>query len=221
MEKNYNKIVIEYIDKYLCDEPIFLEEIRNYVVHKTNIKNKKELDKVYANINVIINRMNSEKKIKTYSKGIYYKPTNNILGEMPLDKTKIINKKYLKNNNGKINGYITGEKLFNQLGLTTQIPNTTIIVTNNYNRKDDYKVEYLNIILRKSKIKITNENYQYLQLIDILANKDKINIKNKKYNEIIYNEYIIKNKLDFEKIIKYARETKNKKILEKLFILAK
>ena len=69
-------------------------------------------------------------------------------------------------------------------------------------------------------IKIDNENYKYLQLFDIINNKDQINIEVDNADEIIYN-FIEENELDFEKIIKYARETKNKKILEKLYILAR
>ena len=59
-----------------------------------------------------------------------------------------------------------------------------------------------------------------LQLFDIINNRDQINIEVDNEDEILYN-FIEENKLDFEKIIKYARETKNKKVLEKLYILAR
>jgi hypothetical protein len=70
----------------------------------------------------------------------------------------------------------------------------------------------------KPKIPITNENYLYLQFLDILENKDNIYIEVEKENKILYN--IIKDcNLDFEKIIKYAKDTNNKKALSKLLIL--
>ena len=124
---NYNKIVFDYINKCNFDEPLFLEEIKQYVInnYKTN-----EINILKKNINVIINRMCKNNILKQFYKGIYYKPVNNIFGEMPLDKNKVIIKKYIKDENGNIKGYITGAKLFNQLGLTTQVPNIINIVTN-------------------------------------------------------------------------------------------
>lgn len=215
----YKELIVEYIDKYDKDEPIFLEDIRKYVLNFTNQYDEMLLENIKAleqYMNVIINRLVKDNYIKNYVKGIYYKPTENIFGEMTLDKIKIIEKKYLVDEYNKINGYITGAKLFNQLGLTTQIPKITTIVTNNCNNKYDYKVDYLNIIIRKPEISITENNYKYLQLIDILLNKEKINIEVDNYNKII-NKFIKTNKLDYEKILKYAKETNNKKILEKLY----
>ena len=51
-------------------------------------------------------------------------------------------------------------------------------------------------------------NTQFLPMIKYLEKKLDVKI------QIDYN-------LDFEKIIKYARETNNKKILDKLFVLAR
>lgn len=208
---NYSKIVCEYINKYNLDEPLFLEEIKQYVINKY----KKGDINILNNINVIINRMCKSNILKQFYKGIYY-----IFGEMPLDKNKVIIKKYIKDENGNIKGYITGAKLFNQLGLTTQVPNIINIVTNECKNYNEYKNEKLGVIIRQPKIKIDNDNYKYLQLFDIINNKDQINIEVDNEDKILYN-FIEENKLDFEKIIKYARETKNKRALDKLYILAR
>lgn len=209
---NYNKKVLEYIEKYPLDEPIFIENIKKSICNNNN--------KIYKNINVILNRLNKEGTIKNFYKGIYYKPIKNIFGEMPLDKDKIIEKKYLKDDNNNIKGYINGAKLFNLIGLTTQVPNVINIVTNECKNNNKYRNKSLNVIIKKSKIKITNDNYKYLQLFDIINNKDKINIEVDDYEEKIY-QFIKENNLDFEKIIKYARDTKNKKAFEMLYILAR
>ena len=55
--------------------------------------------------------------------------------------------------------------------------------------------------ITKPKIEITNENYRYLQFIDILENRDNINIEVENANEILY-KIIQECNLDFEKIIK-------------------
>ena len=57
-------------------------------------------------------------------------------------------------------------------------------------------------------------------MIDLIENKDNIFIEVENYDEIIYN-FIIENNLQFEKIIKYARETNSKKVIEKMVILAR
>ena len=178
---NYNKIVLEYINKIKPNEPIFIEDIKyNIKIKMKNEITNDEINKIFENINVILNRLKQKEKIRTFYKGIYYKP----------------------------------------IGLTTQVPNITHIMTNECKNKNEYKNKYLNVVIRKQKIKINNENYKYLQLIDIINNKDKINIENNNYKEKIY-EFIKYNNLDFEKIIKYARDTKNKKVLDMIYILAR
>lgn len=210
------KLVLECIDQYPKDEPIFIEEIKEYVIKKCK---KEEQEKVLKNINVILNRLKNEGIIKAEYKGVYYKPIITMFGEMGLDRTKLIQLKYLNDRDGNIKGYIVGAKLFNMIGLTTLVPNVTDIVTNECKYHKQYD-EKLRTYITKPKIKITNENYRYLQFIDILENKENIYIEAKNANEILY-KIIQEFNLDFEKIIKYARETNNKKILDKLFILAR
>lgn len=221
MELKYRNYVMDYIEKCEENQPIYLEDIKNYVLKNVKKYNVEEdTEKVCNSINVIVNRLNKENFIKTFTKGIYYKPIVNVFGEMPLDKNRIIEEKYLIDQKGNVNGYIAGEKLYNELGLTTQIPKITTIVTNNCNNKYDYTVEYLNIIIKKSIVEINKFNYKYLQFIDVLSNIEKINIEIKNYEKVLY-EFIKKNKLDFEKILKYIRETNNKKCLDILLKIAK
>ena len=212
------KLVLECIEQYPKNEPIFIEDIKKYIIQE-NENNKENKENISKNINVILNRLKKEGIIKAEYKGVYYKPIINMFGEMGLDHGKLIKLKYLKDRQGNTKGYIVGAKLYNKLGLTTQVPNVTEIVTNECKYHKQYD-ERLRVYINKPKIKITNENYIYLQFIDILSNKENINIEVENANEIIY-EIIKENKLDFEKIIKYARETDNKKVLDKLYMLAR
>ena len=214
---NICKLVLEYIEQYPEDEPIFIEDIKKYVIGKYEEDNKQE--KVLKNINVILNRLKNEGIIKAEYKGVYYKPIISMFGAVPLNTNKLRKLKYLEDKDGNIKGYIVGAKLFNKLGLTTLVPNVTDIVTNEckYHKQYDKK---LRTYITKPKIEITNENYRYLQFIDILDNKDNIPIDAPNADEILY-RIIEECKLDFEKIIKYARETNNRKVLDKLFVLAR
>lgn len=214
---NICKLVLEYIEQYPEDEPIFIEDIKKYVIQQCKNDNKQE--NVLKNINVILNRLKNEGIIKAEYKGVYYKPIISMFGEVPLNTNKLRKLKYLEDKDGNIKGYIVGAKLFNKLGLTTLVPNVTDIVTNECKYHKQYD-ERLRTYITKPKIEITNENYRYLQFIDILDNKDNIHIEAQNADEILY-RIIEEYKLDFEKIIKYARETNNRKVLDKLFILAR
>jgi hypothetical protein len=214
---NICKLVLEYIEQYPEDEPIFIEDIKKYVIGQYEEDNKQE--NILKNINVILNRLKNEGIIKAEYKGVYYKPIISMFGAVPLNTNKLRKLKYLEDKDGNIKGYIVGAKLFNKLGLTTLVPNVTDIVTNECKYHKQYD-EKLRTYITKPKIEITNENYRYLQFIDILDNKDNIPIDAPNADEILY-RIIEECKLDFEKIIKYARETNNRKVLDKLFVIAR
>lgn len=214
---NCNAMVMNYIKNCEKNEPIFIEDIKEYIMQ---FYDEDEKENVSNNIKVILNRMTKEKQIKTAYKGIYYKPKVNVFGEMSLAVRKIVQYKYLVDKFGNVKGYITGATLFNKIGLTTQVPNLTDIATNECKNYNKYTNEYLNTTIRKPKIDVTTENYKYLQLFDLIENKDNINIEVENADEVIYS-FIQENGLDFEKIIKYARETKCKKAINKILVLAR
>ena len=212
----YN-MVLKYINNNGKGTPIFIDDVRKYVI---DYYNTKDATKIANNVKVILNRLNKEGIIKTAQKGIYYVPKENIFGKMTIGNNDIIKYKYLMDKNGNIKGYITGAKLFNDLHLTTQVPNKIDIVTNECKNYNKYENKQLNVIIRKPKIIINNDNFKYLQLFDLIENKDKIKIDVDNDDEIIYQ--FIKNKnLDFENIIKYAVDTKCKKVINKILILAR
>ena len=211
---NISKLVQECIENYQDTEPIFIEDVKKYITKKCDKK-----DNVIKNVSIILNKLKRKGIIKSAYRGIYYKPGRCVFGETGLDYTRLIKLKYLKDREGNIKGYITGTKLFNWIGFITLVPNVMEIVTNEckYYKKYDDK---LRTYIIKPKMQITNENHQYLQFLDILENKDNIHIEVEKENKILYN-IIRECNLNFEKLIKYAKETNNKKALVKLLILKK
>ena len=210
---NYNDILIKYIDKCPYDEPIFIEEIKDYFkkIVQDNFEN------VFKNIYVYINRLVKENKLFQFIKGIYYKPTKGVFGYKQLNINKVIEKKYICDLNGK-KGYFTGAYLFNKMGLTTQIPKKILIVTNECPNANDYNNKKLGVIIRKPKIEINEDNYKYLQLFDVLINKDNIKIEADNEKEIIY-KFIKDNQLELEKIFEYANKINNLKPITKLYEL--
>ena len=212
---NYNQMLIRYIDEYPVDEPILIEEIKDYfkdIIHDN-------FDNIFKSIYVYINRLVKEKKIIQFIKGVYYKPMKGVFGDKLLDVNKVIDKKYIYDKNGK-KGYFSGAYLFNKLGLTTQVPKELLIVTNECPNANLYNNKNLGVVIKKPKIKITDDNYKYLQLFDLLINKDdiKIEVDNEKEKEIIY-KFIKDSQLEVEKIFEYANQLNDLKPIKKLYVL--
>lgn len=214
---NYNDVVVEFINNVEKGIPFFIDEIEEYIVNKNQNLNRKN---VYNNVKVIINRLNKEGKIETAFNGIYYIPIENIFGKMAIGNRDIINYKYLMDKKGNIKGYITGAKLFNEAHLTTQVPNVIDIASNECNNYNKYYNRNLNVTIRKPKMIIDNNNYKYLQLFDLIENKDKIKIDVENVDDLLY-KFIKDNKLDFEKIIKYAMITNSRNVINKVLTLAR
>ena len=210
---NYNDILIKYIDEYPYDEPIFIEDIKDYF--KNYIKNN--FDDVFKNIYVYINRLVKDNKLVQFIKGIYYKPLKGTFGNKLLNINKVIEKKYIHDENGQ-KGYLTGAYLFNKIGLTTQIPKEMLIVTNECPNANDYNNKNLGVTIRRPKIEINDDNYKYLQLFDVLINKDNIKIEVDNEKEIIY-KFIKDNELELEKIFEYANKINNLKPIKRLYEL--
>ena len=210
---NYNNMLIKYIDKCPYDEPIFIDDIKKHF--KKIIQN--DFENTFKNIYVYINRLVKENKLSQFIKGVYYKPIKGIFGNKPLDINKVIEKKYLCDENG-IKGYISGAYLFNKIGLTTQVSKEILIMTNECPNANDYNNKSLGVVIRKPKILVNEDNYKYLQLFDILINKDNIKIEAENEKEIIY-KFIKDNELNFEKIFEYAKKINNIKPIMKLYEL--
>ena len=171
---NCYNMVLEYITNCKKGIPIFIEEIKEYII---KIYDENDKEKVFNNIRAILNRMNKEGIIERAYRGIYYIPNENIFGKMLLGNRQIIKYKYIMDKNGNIKGYFTGAKLFNEVKLTTQVPNVIDIATNECKNNSKYKNKNLNVIIRKPRIEVNNDNYKYLQLFDLIEDKDNVGIE--------------------------------------------
>lgn len=214
---NCYNMVKEFVNSIGKGIPFFISEVEDYIIKKFPNINKKN---IYNNVKAIMNKMNKEGILETSYNGVYYIPVENIFGKMIIGNRDIIKYKYITDKEGNIKGYVTGAKLFNDIHLTTQVPNVIDIATNECSNYNKYNNTNLNVIIRKPKIKIDNTNYKYLQLFDLIENKDKIQIDVDNEDDLLY-KFIKDNDLDFEKIIKYAVITKSRTVINKILLLAR
>lgn len=109
-------------------------------------------------------------RLVRFERGIYYIPVNTPFGKSLLDPNKVIERKYIMDK-GVVNGFYSGMTALNKFGLTTQMPNTVEICTNNETSKlRNIKVSNQNVVLRRSRVKITNDNLNVLNILDLMNN---------------------------------------------------
>ena len=128
-----------------------------YADFNTEVSQKQALIKA-------LNRMVISGKIAKLSKGKYYKPETTPFGDLLPNQKQVV--KDLLEEKGKINGYLTGYSIYNQLGLTTQVSNTIQIGKNEIRpsfKRDRYTIDFI-----KQKNNITKDNIPLLQILDAI-----------------------------------------------------
>ena len=111
-----------------------------------------------------LNRLVDQGTLQRLSKGKYYKPRKTIFGILEPTPEEIT--KDLLEKNGKLVGYITGNRAFALMGLTTQITSSLLIGTNRYRHpltRGDYTISFL-----QQHNPITEENIPLLRILDAL-----------------------------------------------------
>ncbi len=208
---NITKYIDDFVKNVKLRMPIYTDDIYAYV--KLNLPN---VSKATFNMTLQRYQKNNPDFIR-YRKGIYYKSMHTPFGDSGIDVVELIKRKYLETHD-EIIGYESGPSYMNKIGLTTQMPNMTYIVTSKarYAKKD----KEVGICLLKPVIRVSNDNYRYLQLLDMLENKMNVNIEAQNYREILRKQIISYN-LNFEKLIGYAKYYDSVKVYKGLSELAR
>ena len=148
-----------------------------------------------------IERLIIKNKIKRISKGLFYKPEQTPFGELKPSEEALL-KPYLFKN-GKRVAYITGNSLYNRLGLTTQV--SAVIKIASRGSKLNLTIGTLKIKSVKSYVDVTDENYRLLEILDILKDFNKISdIDRASAIDIIFNLLKSLSYDEQKEIIKYA-----------------
>ncbi|WP_138485479.1 DUF6088 family protein [Dyadobacter bucti] len=115
-------------------------------------------------------RLQKKGLIRKLSKGKFYKPKMTVFGEKQPGEQDIL-KSYLYQK-GQRMAYITGISLYNQLGLTTQIPSVIQIASRS--RRNIGAIGTIKVSPVKSYVDVTDENYQILGFLDAMKDLKKI-----------------------------------------------
>lgn len=191
-------MLYEYLIKsYQPNEPIFLCDI--------------DLPVSNGNLRKMMKDLCDVGKIKRFDIGIYYLPKQSRLkGGVPLSVDTVAKYKYVCRN-GNIEGYYSGYTFANMLGITTQVPYTIEIVSNNASAKvREIDLQGRRIILRKSRVPITNENYQILQFLDFLKDANKYSDNENDIFENRIRKYIVDEKIRKDDVDLYIKHYPDK-----------
>jgi len=206
----YKQYIAEYVIRLPFNTPIYTEDVALDLAGHFNIT----IDHAKTLVNVNLPRIAEIYDLMRYQKGIYYKAQNTPFGKTKLNPALITRDRFTKKN-GVTTGYETGASFLNQIGLTTQIPKYKKYATNAYKYKGNKTDKKLKVVIQKPRVAITEDNYLYLQLLDVIANKEKLAFDALHPETIILN-YIKDNKLDFRKLVGYAGIHYSKKTQKKL-----
>lgn len=116
-----------------------------------------------------LERMKTKGLIKKMSKGIFYKPIKTLFGDLIPDENERL-KPYLFKK-GKRIAYITGESLYNQMNLTSQMAFRIKIASNKRINIDKGAIKAKSV---KSYVEVTEANYQLLGFLDALRDIKRI-----------------------------------------------
>lgn len=117
-----------------------------------------------------LSRLVDKGVIRRARKGYYYKPKVSVFGEQKPREDALLSL-YLFENNKQV-AYITGTRLYNRLGLTTQVPASIRIASSDKQVKG--KVGNIVVKPAKSYVKVTNDNVRYLELLDVIKDLNSI-----------------------------------------------
>ena len=161
-----NEIYINFIKDLILEmgirKPIYISDLINCVTKEYDLT----LEKATAAVSVALKRImdaNAIPELRFYQKGIYYRSVSTPFGDVGIDKEQLVKDKYLNDDNG----YDGGLNLLYKLGLTTQMPNKRVLVTNKADNHFDADKE-LDVVVHSPKTVINKENKRYLMVLDIL-----------------------------------------------------
>lgn len=149
-----------------------------------------------------LNKLCEEGMLIRYERGIYYIPTQTVFGPSLLDPNKVIIKKYIRQGSD-VYGYYSGVTFLNQLRLTTQMPNTVEIYTNNeQSNARDIMVGSQKVLLRRARTTVSKSNAAVLSFLELM-NSVPAQFFTEERKSIVQ-RYILENGITRKSVTKYA-----------------
>ena len=187
-------MLVERLKKYFeLNEPIFTGEILEAMQEYSR-------PRVYQ----LIAEAEKNGELVRYDNGIYYMPKQTEFGRSVPTVNSVVNKKYIRDKGDTFGIYGRYVIELNFL-VSSQVPNVIEVITNNESRKvREIEIRGPKVILRKSRLPITNENEGAYTLMELFNNIDmKQYRKNRNIRDSVL-EYIREKKITRNSILSLA-----------------
>lgn len=150
-----------------------------------------------------VGRMVAEKRLERLSKGKFYVPKKGVFGIRRPSDGELIRSVLFKD--GRLRGYVTGLSLYNQLGLTTQVPRTITVAYNGGRQNKEYATIRIKKIV--TRMPIEEKYVKLLQYLDVLKGIKKISDSDVNLSLKIMKNYISKlSEIDQKQLMKLGEK---------------
>lgn len=145
-------------------------------------------------------------ELSRFEPGVYFLPDKNH-EYYPLSTNMVAEYRYITNGED-VYGYFSGYTFANQLGICLQVPYKEEIVSNNATAiVREVKVGNIPFVVRRSKIPVTRENRNVLQLLDLLKDVEEYtDYECEDEAPDLIRRHIIRNKIRRSDIDKYIED---------------
>ena len=189
---NYTSSVEEIINEMPFNKIFNSKEL--YIQYKLTMN-----EKTYYKI---LSRLVQEHVLSHLTKGLYYRIKKTIFGEVPIDEKSITD--YFTDNGC---GIIIGYRLYNSLGLTTQISKNIEILSN----KQDEDIKHIqNIEVKKIGFIPDKKTIKLVECMDVIQNYNKIeDLDTGKFCDYIYDVSKCYSDDSFDIVLKHIKYKKS------------
>ena len=111
-----------------------------------------------------VSRLVADKQLIRFSKGKFYVPKKGLISPRKPSDSELVRTMLYKD--GRLRGYVTGLSLYNQLGLTTQVPRTITLAFNGGRQDKDFGTIRIKTVV--TRIPIKEKDVKLLQYLDVL-----------------------------------------------------
>jgi hypothetical protein len=155
-------MLYDYIIKtYKEGEPIFFSDLMIEEISKPAMSQQ-------------LKTLCKDGRIAKYENGIYYIPKKSLLKSPVGPSADTVAKYRFISRGDRVDGFYTGNKFANQIGISTQVPQVVEIVSNNTNSAPrEVIIGKRRFFVKKPVTPVTAENVYVLQMLELLKDLDK------------------------------------------------
>lgn len=162
-------------------------------------------------VRLYLRHLVNTKQVQRINRSLYYRAELTAFGSTPPDYYQFAIKSFTQRQKERI-GYESGASFLNKIGLSTLMPKAVQITTNNYHKRI---AGATNIIVKRPVTKITNENWCYLQVIDMLCTL-RVSHVDSDNPDLRIRTLIRDYNLDVAKLLKYTKRYYSKATLQEV-----